>query len=144
MRKVLALCLLLAGCGGSKFYKDYDIGVEKQVTVGSVMVTVSNQERIGDHTTKITQQLIYGGAANQIARIAYREYGEDLTRPRFFQDLQYDLNESQVITFQDLAIQVVEANNKQIRFKVLAGPEDPENPTADRPGQSAPPPKFSQ
>lgn len=146
MRKLLALCLLLSACSGStKFYKDYDLGVEKQVTVGSVMVTASSEAKIAEKTTKITEQLTYGGIANRIVRIGYREYGDDLSKPVAFQELQYDLNESEVITFRDLTIQVVEASNKQIRFKVLTGPADPNAPQ-DEEGLTATtaPPKFGQ
>jgi len=142
MRKLIVLSILLAGCGGSTaYFKDYDIGVEKQATVGSVMVTVSNQERIANHTNRITQQLIYGGAAGRVARITYREYGEDLTKPTFFQDLQYDLNESDIVIYQDLSLQVLEASAKQIRFKVLTGPV--ELNSSGEPKRSEPPPKFS-
>ncbi len=143
MRKVLVLCLLLAGCSASsKFYKDYDIGVEKQATVGSVMVTVSGQTKIAEHPTPITQQLIYDGVAARIAAIGYREYGEELTKPVYSQQLQYDLNESDLIIFQELTIQVIEATSKQIRFKVLTGPVDPNAP--EGPGQESAPPKFPQ
>jgi len=143
MRKLLALCLLLSACSGSnKFYKDYDVGVEKEATVGSVMVTVSGQEKIANETTRITQQLVYGGVAARIARIGYREYGEDLTKPAAFQELQYDLNESNVIAFRDMTIQILEASSKQVRFKVLSGPEDPDAPEDAGPGGRSAPPVF--
>jgi hypothetical protein len=142
MRRLIVFCLVLAGCGGSTaYFKDYDIGVEKQATVGSVMVTVSNQEKIATHTNKILQQLIYGGTTGRVARITYREFGEDLTRPTFFQDLQYDLNESDIVVYQDISLQVIEASPKQIRFKVLTGPA--ELNSSGEPKRDEPPPKFS-
>ena len=140
MRQLIVLCLLFAGCGGSsEFFKDYEIGAEKQATVGSAMVTVSNQEIIANHSTPITQQLIYGGVTARVVRITYREFGENLTRPNFFQDVQYDLNESEMIVFQDLTIQVLEATSKQIRFKVLTGPVDPNMRQEDEKNKSAAP-----
>jgi hypothetical protein len=145
MRKVVVLCLFLSACSGSsKFYKDYDIGAEKQVTVGSVMVTASSQVNTADQTTKITEQLVYGGVAGRIIKINAREYGEDLTKPIAFQELQYDLSESEVITYRDLTIQVLEASNKQIRFKVLTGPENPNAPKEEGPAEKEAPPKFPQ
>jgi hypothetical protein len=142
MRRLIVFCLVFAGCGGSTaYFKDYDIGVEKQATVGSVMVTVSNQEKIATHTNKILQQLIYGGTTGRVARITYREFGEDLTRPTFFQDLQYDLNESDIVVYQDISLQVIEASPKQIRFKVLTGPA--ELNSSGEPKRDEPPPKFS-
>ena len=141
MRKLVALCLLLAGCGGSGgFFKDYEVGAEKQAMVGSVMATATNQTQVANYTAKIIQQLVYGGVSSRVVRIAYKEYGEDLTKPIFFQDLQYDLNESDMIVFQDFSIQVVEATSKQIRFKVLTGPTDPGAP--DRPEKKEAPPVF--
>ena len=146
MRKLLVFCLFLSACSGSsKFYKDYDLGVEKQATVGSVMVTVSSQAKTGDQVTKITEQLTYGGVAGRIVRIGAREYGEDHSKPIAFQELQYDLTESEVITFRDMSIQVLEASNKQIRFKVLTGPEDPNAPQEEGgPADKSAPPKFGQ
>jgi hypothetical protein len=43
-----------------------------------------------------------------------------------------------------MTIQVVEASNKQIRFKVLTGPEDPNAPTEEGPQGKEAPPKFPQ
>ncbi len=141
MRKLMVLCLLIAGCGGSGgFFKDYEVGAEKQAMVGSVMVTSSNETKVANHAARITQQLIYGGVTARVVRIAYKEYGEELVKPMFFQDLQYDLNESEMIVFQDFAIQVLEATSKSIRFKVLAGPLDPSAP--EGPKKEPAPPVF--
>ena len=44
---------------------------------------------------------------------------DDLARPAFTQDLQYDLTESKVIGFRGLRIEIISATNIKIEYKVL-------------------------
>jgi hypothetical protein len=122
MKKLIVLCLLFAGCGGSALVRDFDIGSERAATVGSVMLTMQNEQKIADHSGKITQQLIYAGTAGRVLKITYREFAEDFTRPTFFQDLQYELTDSPMIVFQNVTLQILESTNKEIRFKVVSVP----------------------
>ena len=142
MRKLIVLCLMLAGCGGPGFFKDYDIGAEKQAVVGGVMVTASNETKVADQTAHVTQQLVYGGISGKVARVAYKEYGENPVKPLFFQDLRYDLNGSDLIVFQDFTLQVLDASSKEIRFKVLSGPKDPNAPDEPQKEENTAPPTF--
>mgnify|MGYP001043013533 CR=1 FL=1 len=50
----------------------------------------------------------------------YREYINDMARPAFNQELQYDLNESNIIGFKGLRIEVILATNTKIEYKVLS------------------------
>lgn len=43
-----------------------------------------------------------------------------LAAGNFYQELQYDLSESNRITFRDFVFEVLEATNEKIRFKVLS------------------------
>jgi hypothetical protein len=63
-------------------------------------------------------ELIYNGKSKDTIRISYREYINDMARPAFYQDLTYDLLESQEIAFRDLRIEVLEATNSAIKFIV--------------------------
>lgn len=64
-------------------------------------------------------EMIYSGLDGQTLRAAYREFAGDLIRPAFTQDLQYDLSQDSTIAYKSIRIQVLEATNSQLRFRVL-------------------------
>jgi len=65
-------------------------------------------------------ELIYTGIEENNLNIVYREYVDDFARSSFFQNLTYNLNNSKIISFKSVKIEVIESNNSQIRFKVLS------------------------
>jgi len=69
------------------------------------------------------RELLYQGAAGGILRVSYREYVNDLARPAFTQDATYDLASAGPthVTFKGAAIEVLEAGNSGLRYKVLSG-----------------------
>ena len=64
-------------------------------------------------------ELIYSGITKNIIYISYREFIDNMARPAFYQELRYDLSESDLITFRSLKIKVLEANNARIKFQVI-------------------------
>ena len=42
-----------------------------------------------------------------------------MMRPAFTQDIQYDLKESNIIGFKGVRIEIIEATNRHIKYKVL-------------------------
>lgn len=66
------------------------------------------------------QQFIFNGKVNNSLKFTYREFVNDMARPAFNQDLQYDLSESNIIGFRGLRIEVLKANNISIEYKVLS------------------------
>ena len=66
------------------------------------------------------EDLIYTGKSGNTIHISYREYKRDFARPAFFQELQYDLNESQLITFKSYTVKVLEATNQFIKYIVVS------------------------
>jgi hypothetical protein len=67
------------------------------------------------------QEMVFNGRVNNSLKFVYREYSGDLIRPAFNQELQYDLNESNIIGFKGLRLKVQEANNISITYTVLQG-----------------------
>lgn len=65
------------------------------------------------------QEFIFNGKVNNSLKFIYREYIEDFARPAFTQELQYDLNDSSIIGFKGLRLQVINATNTNIEYKVL-------------------------
>jgi len=64
------------------------------------------------------QEFIYNGRVGNALKFIYREYVEDHARPAFTQDLQYDLSESKIIGFRGLRIEIIDATNTKIEYKV--------------------------
>jgi len=68
----------------------------------------------------VEKELLYAGIERNVLHITYREYTvKGMARTPFFQNLYYDLSISDKIVFQDWLIQVIDANNQKIVFKVI-------------------------
>lgn len=66
------------------------------------------------------QEFIYNGKIGSSLKFIYREYVNDMIRPAFNQELQYDLNESYIVGFKGLRIEIVNATNTNIEYKILS------------------------
>lgn len=66
------------------------------------------------------QELIYNGRSGQTVKFLYREASGDYARPAFSQDVQYDLNDGNVIGFKGARIEIVEATNTRLKYRVLS------------------------
>jgi hypothetical protein len=65
------------------------------------------------------QEFIYNGRVGDGLKFIYREYLNDYARPALTQDLQYDLSERKIIGFRGLRIEIINATNTEIEYKVL-------------------------
>ncbi|MGE5410074.1 MAG: hypothetical protein ACM3MI_03865 [Clostridiales bacterium] len=123
--------IFFSGCMpvSSYFFKNYEVGQEKSVTVGSVMVSEESGRKndFGKILSGSKYELVYAGIANNVVQISYKEYqkisdeagGGDLIRPAFAQDLKYDLSTSPIITYREKRIKVLKATGENITFIVL-------------------------
>lgn len=128
----------------------YNLGEEKITAVGSEMVQTGCLASRWDPTglnrslwkrssendvyfePLIDKELLYAGREGDVLHISYREFFLFLdyktgivrahARTPFFQQVYYDLKTSNAVVFQDWVLQVLDANNQQIRFKVVKGP----------------------
>ena len=66
------------------------------------------------------QELIYNGRVDNNLRFTYREFSGDMIRPAFNQTVQYDFNDSKFISFKGLTLEIIEANNQLIRYKLIS------------------------
>lgn len=82
-----------------------DIGEKKIVNVAS--------------DNSFQQTLIYSGKVGNKINIGYREFSSSVARPAFNNDVEYDLNESKTIGYKGALLEVIEANNQSIKYKVL-------------------------
>ena len=65
------------------------------------------------------QTLIYSGKVGNKINIGYREFSNDLARPAFNNDVEYDLSESSIIGYKGARIEIIEATNEYITYRVL-------------------------
>lgn len=66
------------------------------------------------------QEFVFNGKVGNNLKFIYREYVNDMARPAFNQDLQYDLNDSNIVGFKGLRIEVIKATNTNIEYKILS------------------------
>ncbi|MEF1310696.1 hypothetical protein QTO01_11365 [Vibrio mytili] len=65
------------------------------------------------------QTLIYSGKVGNKINISYREFSNDSARPAFNNEAEYDLSESKVIGYKGALLEVIDASNTSITYKLL-------------------------
>jgi hypothetical protein len=65
------------------------------------------------------QTLIYSGRVGNKINIGYREFSNSLARPAFNNNVEYDLSESNLIGYKGAQLEIIEATNQLIKYKVL-------------------------
>lgn len=66
------------------------------------------------------QTLIYSGKIGQKIRLGYREFSANVARPAFSNDVEYDLSESSVVGYKGARIEVLEATNDHVTYRVIS------------------------
>ncbi len=74
-----------------------------------------------DAPDSMKKELLYNGRSGTTLRLSYREFVKDMARPAFTQELTYDLRDDRVIGFRGARIEVMDANNTTVRYRVLSG-----------------------
>lgn len=64
--------------------------------------------------------LIYSGKVGNKINIGYREFSGNLARPAFSNNVEYDLSESKNIGYKGALLEIVEATNRAIKYKVIS------------------------
>ena len=65
------------------------------------------------------QEFIYNGRYEDNLRFVYREFSDDIARPSFTQEVQYDLSEDNLIGFKELQMKILEATNTKITYVLI-------------------------
>ena len=69
----------------------------------------------------LDQRFIYNGRIGDTLKFSYREFTvSGYARDAFTQDVQYDLKEGSIIGFKGARVEVIEATNREITYKVIA------------------------
>lgn len=65
------------------------------------------------------QTLIYSGKSGSKINVGYREFSNNAARPAFSNNVEYDLQESKLIGYKGAQLEVIEATNQFIRYRVI-------------------------
>jgi len=63
--------------------------------------------------------LIYNGRVGNNLKVGYREFMNDMARTAFSNEVVYDLSGSNIIGYAGARIQVIDASNTEIKYKVI-------------------------
>jgi hypothetical protein len=75
--------------------------------------------KISERGTSFQQTLIYSGRVGDKIKFGYREFSNNLARPAFNNDVEYDLSTSNIIGYKGAQIEVISSDNSGIKYKVL-------------------------
>lgn len=77
-------------------------------------------ERVVANSASFQQTLLYSGRVGDKINISYREFSGSVARPAFSNDVEYDLGTSNEIAYRGARIEVIEATNSSITYRVLS------------------------
>lgn len=80
---------------------------------------IPTPSRVGEMYFKY--EIIYQARVGNKLRLSYREYVDDYAHPAFTQEIEYDLDqkEDMIIGFKKLRMQILNATNNEITYKIL-------------------------
>ena len=97
--------------------------VEMLSHYGCIKNLSSNDVTYGDtfvYTPNTFQQSIeYSGRSGDILKFNYAEFSEGFARQAFSREFQIDLNEGKVAAFKGAIIEIIDATNVEIKYKVI-------------------------
>jgi hypothetical protein len=127
---------VMIGCAPMTPYvlRNYEVGKTQEVSVGSAMLEweYGQEDKFRGYKAGIRKQLLYNGIAGNVVNVSYREFDVDpgdrrrkagtFIRPAFNRELQYDISKSKIIAFQEYRLEIQNADQEKIDFKVLKEP----------------------
>lgn len=130
----ISLSIVLAGCATieESIHRYPPGGIESNAGVGqSIYRYEKTGEKLIDYTNgethimtdDVTYEILFSGYSQGTLRATYREFVNDMARPAFSQEATYDFvpGAPTKISFKGAQIEVLDANNNEIRYKVLRG-----------------------
>jgi hypothetical protein len=68
----------------------------------------------------VQRTLIYSGKVGNKINVGYREFSGNTARPAFSNNVEYDLSESMSIGYKGALLEILEATNRSIKYKVIS------------------------
>ncbi len=66
-----------------------------------------------------SQELLFTGAKGTVLSFTYREFIGNIARPSFFQNVEYDIEKSNIIGFKGVRLKILEYTNTSIKYEIL-------------------------
>lgn len=137
-----AVAIFAVGCASTtlqrKNFKSYSVGSVATATIGETFLVDQNgsvetvKSWVGIFNSPdgwkteerysrdfLRKELIYSGKSGTTIEISYREFRGGFAAPAFYQNLKYDLVDSKAIQFQKFKIEVIQADNQKLTYKIL-------------------------
>ena len=135
MKKLLlAIAVLcLAGCSitDEAYFRNPEFGVTSTAGIGDPIYRYRKQGKVfhdymnakeSNMTDSKQFEILYSGLSKGELKVTYREFINDLARSSFYQEASYDYSGGKtMITFKGAKVEVLNANNQQIQYRVLNG-----------------------
>lgn len=77
------------------------------------------EKQLSERGNSFQQTLIYSGRVGNKINIGYREFSNNSARPAFNNDVEYDLSSSNIIGYKGASIEVINADNSSITYKLI-------------------------
>ena len=114
------ICLIDSEGNGYFSVAAYDYKNETYPLSNKVKYTLVSKAPVFDQDSFKYEALYQGKIGNKI-KISFREFKDNMARPAFTQDIEYELNKNAttVIGFKGLRIKVLKATNLDITYKII-------------------------
>ena len=88
--------------------------------IGETEVEFERTKKVKYRSDSFQQTLIYSGRVGDKINISYREFSHNSARPSYNNDVEYDLSTSKIIRYKGAKLEVLDATNESIKYKVLS------------------------
>jgi hypothetical protein len=89
------------------------------VSVCNEVKDVEKVKKPSQTADSFQQTLIYNGKVGSKINIGYREFSNNSARPAFNNNVEYDMSESKIIGYKGAELEVLEATNQAIKFRLI-------------------------
>ena len=140
-----AVAMIFIGCQPAMIWNfkemDPDISSKNEATVGDVVFLWEYGTKQGNSSAEAVKvdgyhmELVYSGASQNILFLMYREYSIMPPYPYtsktsgmylkagYNHEFRYDLSTSKIITFRDIKIEILSADNEKLSYILLQAPK---------------------
>lgn len=82
--------------------------------------TIIKKQRTNDNGKEFRRELLYTGRAGAQISLVYREFTDDMARPAFMQQLQYEATPNAIIGYQGARFRIISATNTEVTYEVIS------------------------